>query len=70
MDSDNERNENTTPSEPEPITSERTSTESDDDADTPAGGTAEQSAREIGGRAGPDPARYGDWEKNGRCIDF
>ncbi|MCX7555744.1 DUF1674 domain-containing protein [Xanthomonadaceae bacterium JHOS43] len=26
--------------------------------------------REIGGRNGPDPTRYGDWEKNGRCIDF
>lgn len=25
---------------------------------------------EIGGRPGPDPTRYGDWEKNGRCIDF
>jgi hypothetical protein len=25
---------------------------------------------EIGGRGGPDPTRYGDWEKNGRCIDF
>ena len=25
---------------------------------------------EIGGRKGPDPTRYGDWEKNGRCIDF
>lgn len=25
---------------------------------------------EIGGRAGLDPTRYGDWEKNGRCIDF
>ncbi|WP_449447961.1 DUF1674 domain-containing protein [Thermomonas brevis] len=25
---------------------------------------------EIGGRDGPDPTRYGDWEKNGRCIDF
>jgi hypothetical protein len=28
------------------------------------------SAREIGGVAGPDPTRFGDWEKNGRCIDF
>ncbi|MCA1714945.1 MAG: DUF1674 domain-containing protein [Gammaproteobacteria bacterium] len=27
-------------------------------------------AKEIGGRAGLDPTRYGDWEKNGRCIDF
>lgn len=27
-------------------------------------------AREVGGRGGLDPVRYGDWEKNGRCIDF
>lgn len=26
--------------------------------------------REIGGRDGPDPTRFGDWEKGGRCIDF
>ncbi len=26
--------------------------------------------REIGGREGLDPSRYGDWEKDGRCIDF
>lgn len=26
--------------------------------------------KEIGGRGGLDPARYGDWEKAGRCIDF
>ena len=26
--------------------------------------------KEIGGRDGPDPTRFGDWEKNGRCIDF
>lgn len=26
--------------------------------------------REIGGRGGLEPTRYGDWEKNGRCIDF
>jgi hypothetical protein len=23
-----------------------------------------------GERPHPDPTRYGDWEKNGRCIDF
>lgn len=27
-------------------------------------------APEIGGRGGEDPARYGDWEINGRAIDF
>jgi hypothetical protein len=29
-----------------------------------------QSEVERGGPAGPEPTRYGDWEKNGRCIDF
>ena len=26
--------------------------------------------REIGGARGPEPTRYGDWEKAGRGIDF
>jgi hypothetical protein len=26
--------------------------------------------KEIGGPKGPEPTRYNDWEKNGRCIDF
>ncbi len=26
--------------------------------------------KEIGGPKGPEPTRYGDWEKRGRCIDF
>ena len=26
--------------------------------------------KEIGGAKGPEPTRYGDWEKNGRCSDF
>jgi hypothetical protein len=25
---------------------------------------------EIGGPQGPEPTRFGDWEKLGRCIDF
>jgi hypothetical protein len=25
---------------------------------------------EFGGRGGADPARFGDWEINGRAIDF
>jgi hypothetical protein len=25
---------------------------------------------ETGGPKGLEPTRYGDWEKNGRCIDF
>jgi hypothetical protein len=25
---------------------------------------------EFGGPQGPEPTRFGDWEKNGRCVDF
>lgn len=25
---------------------------------------------EIGGPQGLEPTRYGDWERNGRCVDF
>ena len=36
--------------------------------DTPSANA--ERPREIGGRGGLDPTRYGDWEKAGRCIDF
>ena len=26
--------------------------------------------KDLGGRKGPDPVRYGDWEKGGLAIDF
>ncbi|GAB0118296.1 DUF1674 domain-containing protein [Acidisoma sp. 7E03] len=26
--------------------------------------------KEIGGPAGPEPTRFGDWEQKGRCSDF
>ena len=26
--------------------------------------------KEIGGPVGPEPTRFGDWERKGRCIDF
>ena len=26
--------------------------------------------KEFGGRDGPEPVRYGDWEKKGIAIDF
>jgi len=40
----------------------------DDGSSTPV--EPESRPKEIGGRDGPDPTRFGDWEKNGRCIDF
>lgn len=29
-----------------------------------------QPENEKGGQKGPEPTRYGDWEKGGRCTDF
>jgi hypothetical protein len=31
--------------------------------------TAER-AKEVGGSSGPEPTRYGDWEKKGLASDF
>ncbi len=44
---------------------------------TPAAGgqaktetTAPKPKQEIGGPSGPEPTRYGDWERKGICVDF
>ena len=26
--------------------------------------------KETGGPSGPEPTRYGDWERKGICVDF
>ncbi len=42
-----------------------------DAAAAPAGSALrQQPAGETGGPKGPEPTRYGDWEKGGRCFDF
>jgi hypothetical protein len=48
-----------------------TSTQDNRSPATAESGKANDSPTEYGGRkSGLDPTRYGDWEKNGRCIDF
>lgn len=50
----------------------------DKDKELPDASKAEQTsvpasnepAEEVGGRKGPEPTRYGDWEVNGICSDF
>lgn len=37
---------------------------------SPAAGLAGTATAEHGGPKGPEPTRYGDWERGGRCIDF
>jgi len=38
--------------------------------DTAIDGDFAKRQKEYGGPKGKEPTRYGDWEKNGRCIDF
>jgi len=68
--SDEQKTENSKPSlkdtviRIQPISELNKSTEPKDEKTT-------DGPAEIGGRkTGLDPTRYGDWEKNGRCIDF
>lgn len=35
-----------------------------------ATGAPEQPPGEVRGPKGPEPTRFGDWEKAGRCYDF
>jgi hypothetical protein len=32
--------------------------------------TPPERPKELGGRKGPEPTRYGDWEKGGLAVDF
>jgi len=38
--------------------------------DKTAGENSASETLETGGPTGPEPTRYGDWERKGRCIDF
>ena len=42
------------------------------EAPKPAKAAPEQKPRpkELGGPSGPEPTRYGDWERKGICVDF
>ena len=43
-----------------------------EDGDKAAAGQTSEAdkPKEIGGPSGPEPTRYGDWERNGICYDF
>ena len=36
----------------------------------PKADAADAKPKEIGGPSGPEPTRYGDWERKGICVDF
>ena len=45
-------------------------TDPDAEPPSPPSPPAPPRPKEIGGPAGPEPTRYGDWEQKGRCTDF
>ena len=53
------------PMEKEPVSSENTSK-----TESPSSSEASEETKEYGGREGPNPVRYGDWENKGKCVDF
>jgi hypothetical protein len=57
--------------DPKDATSAAGSSEDAADQRSPADpGSKRPRSKEIGGPKGPEPTRYGDWEKGGRCSDF
>jgi hypothetical protein len=55
-------------SRPEPAAKDQPAAPAAAGATSPPG--PQQPAGETGGPKGPEPTRYGDWEKGGRCFDF
>lgn len=53
-----------------PASAVRSSPENTTEPHAAAGSPEGSPIMEIGGPKGPEPTRFGDWEKNGRCIDF
>lgn len=44
--------------------------EEEDEGENMSGVDINEETGEIGGPKGPEPTRFGDWERNGRCSDF
>lgn len=67
MQNHNDNNADTRPVKPLPDAAKRALKEAEERR---AAQAAETPPVETGGRGGADPARFGDWEINGRAIDF
>ena len=62
------REQATRPSDPEPAA--ETETAGRERQAKPRPGEPATWAKEVGGPQGPEPTRYGDWERKGICSDF
>lgn len=52
------------------MSDQRTDAKPEPEAEGAEGQESKAEVREIGGPKGPEPTRFGDWERAGRCIDF
>lgn len=59
--------ETVSPQRPDAV---KTSTVKSKSIDKETTNQAIENQKEYGGREGLSPTRYGDWERNGRCVDF
>mgnify|MGYP006429321333 CR=1 FL=1 len=67
------RGDDSAPRRPgKPVTKDQLEQAAADAAPTPDSGAAGAGGArsEIGGPDGPEPTRYGDWERGGICYDF
>jgi len=55
---------------PEPVAAPVSEPAGDESEDAAASQDQPGQPGEHGGPKGPEPTRYGDWERKGRCIDF
>ena len=54
-----------------PTTEETEETEKIEDSEQPSSSSKNTKKKpEVDGPKGPEPTRYGDWERAGRCSDF
>jgi hypothetical protein len=65
---DNLVRKSASPSKPVSAAAQRALAEAE--ARRKAAEAAPRPPKEVNGRKGPDPARYGDWEKKGIASDF
>jgi len=59
-----------TPANPTPVDTPSAVARPSVDAPTLPVDAPSERVVEVGGRDGPEPTRFGDWERAGRCIDF
>lgn len=55
---------------PKPETAPEAARKAMDKAEQAKPAKPAEKPKELGGPSGPEPTRYGDWERKGICVDF